>query len=480
MDESVNISTLPPHKLFRAWCYAYLGRYFKVKLGPLHDKWFKLTERKRVGISAPRGFAKSHFWTFYYPLFVALTQPGKNIVIVSASATLAESFLMKIKKELEFNSLLRGDFGDQVSQTWRNNLLHFNNGSTIEAIGAQGRIRGKRPDLIVIDDLENDINVMSEELRRKLVQWFTKAVINTLTVDGQLIIVGTKLHPLSFLARLVAKDESVIHNYSKWHIEQFNALDDFGESVWPQLYTTSWLKDKEAEIGIEAFQQEYMNNPIPDEYRQFKPEYFKYFTELPDDLVYTTTVDPAAKIEERHDYTAIVTVGMNKKGEMYIVEVTRAKLLPNEIIDEILHHYKRWNSHTIGFEEVAFQTILRRYFDMECAKKRLFPYVQELKLDVSKHGRRKRYRIEALQPYFKAGMIHMREDMKDLQAELLGFPSGQHDDVIDALASQLELVRPGSPKSSEVLLPGTFGHHWAGIKAAKIKGKYNKRRWHKG
>ena len=54
------------------------------------------------------------------------------------------------------------------------------NGVKVTALGAGQKIRGRRnkamrPDIIVVDDIENDENTQSEDSRQKLFDWFTKS-----------------------------------------------------------------------------------------------------------------------------------------------------------------------------------------------------------------------------------------------------------------------------------------------------------------
>lgn len=56
-------------------------------------------------------------------------------------------------------------------------------------------------------------------------------------------------------------------------------------------------------------------------------------------------------------------------------------------------------------------------------------------------GRSKNIRIEGLVPRFEVGTIFMKREMSDLVDELTTFPKGIHDDLIDALAYQLELAQ---------------------------------------
>jgi hypothetical protein len=46
-------------------------------------------------------------------------------------------------------------------------------------------------------------------------------------------------------------------------------------------------------------------------------------------------------------------------------------------------------------------------------------------------------RIRALQPFYAANRILMKTNMQALENELVNFPYGKHDDVIDTLSSQI-------------------------------------------
>ena len=141
----------------------------------------------RNAIAAPRGHAKSTNLTFKDDLHAALYGYKHYILILSDSSDQAEGFLDEIKTELEENADIIEDFGALKSdKAWRSNVIVTKNDVKIEAIGSGKKVRGRkhrnwRPDLIVLDDVENDENVNTPEQRKKLKSWFEKAVSK---VDG--------------------------------------------------------------------------------------------------------------------------------------------------------------------------------------------------------------------------------------------------------------------------------------------------------
>lgn len=431
---------------FYAFCQFFLVGSMPHIIKDFHKELIGLVAYNRIAIAAPRSFAKSTYFSFAYPLYLSLTRPGIKILLVSATGSLAEHWLGRIRKEFETNELLISETGDQKGAKWSVSELELNNGSTIMAKGAGKQIRGFRPDVVVGDDLETDEIVASPELLRKFTVWFWTDLIGTLTADCQMIIVGTILHPDSFLSDLVNNGKP------GWETRFYAAIREDGSALWEDQWPLDKLDLRRREMGDYLFAQEYMNDPIPDEFRTFKKEWFNYYEELPEDLIFFTTVDPAIEIGNINDFTAIVTVGVNIKEEMYIANYIARKLLPKETIDFIFEEQKRWESAIIGIESVGFQKMLKNEVERERRRRRQYPIITELKSG----GRRKHLRIEALQPRYQNGTIFHRKGMKELETQLLRFPSPRcKDDIIDALAYQLDIIRPAQ-KDVEKVNPECF------------------------
>ena len=136
----------------------------------------------RQVVAAPRGHAKSTNFTFKDSLHAILYAYKHYILILSDSSEQAEGFLDDIKTELEDNANIIMDFGSlKGDKAWRTGVILTKTDIKAEAIGSGKKVRGRRhrnwrPDLIVLDDIENDENVNTPEQRRKLKNWFDKAV----------------------------------------------------------------------------------------------------------------------------------------------------------------------------------------------------------------------------------------------------------------------------------------------------------------
>ena len=148
----------------------FLNHYLTSDVPDFHLETYRaLPHKERLVLAAPRGHAKSTIVSVFYPLWLALFGRRSDITIISASETLAVEWLRKIKMELESNQLILGLFGDLRSDKWTESHIILKNKwrTNIRARGAGGQIRGFRPDCVILDDIETDESVESEDQRKK-------------------------------------------------------------------------------------------------------------------------------------------------------------------------------------------------------------------------------------------------------------------------------------------------------------------------
>ena len=195
----------------------FFPNFIEDKVPEFHKEIYDLLRREnRLVVAAPRGYAKSTIGCVLYPLWCGLLKVRKEIHIISASEEIAVGFLRKVKMEIDTNEKVRSVFGDVRGDKWNEGHIELKSGVSIKARGAGGQSRGPRPDCILLDDIETDESVVSEEQRKKLKEWLFKACLNSLTPDGQIAIFGTIIHPLSVLADLLDMPNG-------WHKRKFKA-----------------------------------------------------------------------------------------------------------------------------------------------------------------------------------------------------------------------------------------------------------------
>lgn len=221
---------------------------------------------------APRDHAKSTGLTFVYILAELCFRTSDYVILIGSTEENAAEQLSNIKEELAENDDLRREFGIQGFEKESSNdiIVRCDDGHRFRVLvrGAEQRIRGKlwngkRPNLLVCDDLEDDEQVMNAERRIKFRRWFFRAAKQALSQTGRARVHGTILHEDSLLARL-RKNSTWKHLYFKAH----RAFDDFADILWPERWNEARLKDKRQEFiddGDSAgYSQEFLNDPQDD------------------------------------------------------------------------------------------------------------------------------------------------------------------------------------------------------------------------
>ena len=438
----------------------------------LHDYLFKtlpeiLQDPKSVNMAtaAPRGEAKSTLVSQLFTLYCLVTQKKRYALIVMDSINQAYPMLESIKVELEFNQRLRIDFPEVAGQgrVWQATTILTKANQKVEIAGSGKKLRGLRhgayrPDLVVLDDIENDEQVRSAEQRDKLHEWLKKTVL-PLGVPGEkldVVYIGTILHYDSVLNRTLSS--------KAWKTAKFKALkkmpddmalwdkwEDFylneGEAVADAFYSqnksamdkgavVSWaarpiltLMKIRARDGHATFDSEYQNDPLSSDDAMFANA-LTYWTELPGELVYFGALDPSlGKAGASRDPSAILVGGYHREtGKLYVIEAQVKKRLPDLIIEDVIRMQKQYQCQRWFVETVQFQEFLKDELVKRSAQRGI-----PVPATATKPNTDKMLRIESLQPHMANGLILLHSSQATLISQLRHFPKADHDDGPDAL-----------------------------------------------
>ncbi len=461
------------------WFETVMKKLFPTNKKNLKTMIFK--NGKKSSRAAPRGHAKSTKMTFQGTMHASLYGYKKYPIIISDSSEQAESFLENIKAEFEENEYILEDFGNLKGDVWRGNVVLLNNGSKnsckIEAIGSGKKIRGRkhrsrRPDLIILDDVENDENVRTQQQRSKLLNWFTKAVSKAGDTYTDIIFIGTLLHYDSLLASVMKnpsyksiKYKAVIswatntELWDEWEKLYTDLDDDEREEtaysffvanktamlegtkvLWEEKNSYYDLMCTRVSDGESSFNSELQNEPINPDDCLFNEEWIDFYNEAEVDFKsknfsFFGFVDPSLGKSKNSDYSAIITLAKEKTtGYMYVVDADIERRHPDKIITDTLEK-ARWIKKTFGrdyksfgAESNQFQWFLKEELKKASAKAGIYLPIKEVYQTSNKE-----MRISTMQPDIKNHYIKFNRRHKKLLEQLYQFPMGAHDDGIDAL-----------------------------------------------
>lgn len=375
-------------------------------------------------------------------------------MLISDTAAQSEKFLRRVRDELETNELLKKDFGDLQffhkdgkripTSKWSEDQFITTTGIIVERKGSGAKVRGSvegsaRPDLIICDDIENDENVKTKEQREKLRDWFDKAVVNALDSDyGVLWLVGTILHFDSLLNNKLKK--GLPQNAAWFQLKMRAYHPEKNKVLWPERWSVEKLMARKVEIGTAAFNSEFQNNPIDEETQQFKPEWIKFYRERDiegKNIVTFMGVDLAIGQKTIHDWFVSLTLGKcSETGNLYVRAYTRKKSTPRGQCTIVFNSFAKWEHNTIGIEVVAYQEAFKYLIDEESKKSGAYLPTRKIKQKTDKITR-----ISGISPLVENGTLHFKKEQVELIDEMLEFPNGTHDDILDALEIAVRLAR---------------------------------------
>jgi phage terminase large subunit-like protein len=436
----------------------FFASYLTSETPKFHKEIYNMLESPllRIAIGAPRGFGKSTLLDLVYLSWVVVNQKAKFILIISDTYSQSALFLETLKAELSTNDKLKGFYGELKSDKWSEDEI-VSNGIMIKCIGSGMKVRGlkfreSRPDLVLLDDIENDESVDSKERREKLERWFNGALIPSVSVDARIVIIGTILHYDSLLSKLLS-----LKFYKDFYKKTYRATLPNGESLWKEHMSVEKLekiKQNYTENGMSyVYYQEYQNDPVSSENRKFRQESFKFYTEdkLLGKLLNTfIAIDRAYSLKKTADFTAFVVVSVDKDNMWYVRMAERFKGTEPQIIEKMFDLKEFFKPLVMGFEQKAFEYTIKPSLDAEMRRRNNFFRIVELK----DKGINKNKRIEGLVPRFENASIFLKEDQTDLMDELVRFPSAPFDDLNDALAHILTIaVPPKTFQENQVYIP---------------------------
>lgn len=216
-----------------------------------------------------------------------------------------------------------------------------------------------------------------------------------------------------------------------WEIVEKAAITDDGELLFPEKLTREFLDRAKRTMGSYLFANQYMNVIVPVELQVFKKEWFHYYADAPKNNNTFIFVDPAISQADTADFTGVVVVSVDVEGRWYIKAAKRYKITPTQLIDLLFEIYKIFEPKIIGIEDVAYQKMILYVLDEEMRRRKQILPIKGIRPPSEKN---KQMRIMSLMPRFEWGSLFLNRGLEDLEMELLAFPRGRHDDLIDALA----------------------------------------------
>jgi len=492
LDECVNL---------KPFCSTFLKENFYSPFTSLHDKIINKMDtreqKSKVVIAATRGLGKTTLCRARAAKAILYAE-SKFLVYLSTSATHAEQQTENLKKDLMYSPLVRSIFGNvktgyqsEIEESWSRKTwmasvgvpcecqktsngkcmycgtfgdMHF---TLILPRGDGQQMRGLvwkapngdniRPDFVISDDLEDDLTIENEEIRRKRKIWFFGAVRQVFpkyVKDWKFIYIDTVKHEDALIVDLLDSPD--------WEHEQLSICGEDLKSLAPDFMSDKEIKEEYEEYKrqglLDVFAREIMSQPISRDDAIFKQDMFHDYSESSEDfiknvlpnLINVVIVDPAKTAKRHSAETGFIIWGVSLTGNaLYLRYAAGEKMHPDEVEDRAIELCDQYNARVLGVEQTGSAEFVTYPFMNRIVS--TGKSIEVIPLNAKKGqgefagiGGGKKMRVASMVSYYRRGVVYHNETgCEGYEMQLLSFPRPKRWDMIDAAGYITEMLDKG-------------------------------------
>lgn len=430
-------------------------------------------DETQVCILAPRGFAKSTLGVFMILHHILFDEGDKVVIIQSKTQPEAINRLTSIKMILEYSKPFRDLFGyagENVADKYTEKYMKSKiggNAFSIKCIGTGMPARGgletsenlddTRITLFYLDDPDDEDNTLTKDQMIKNYDKFAGSKEGLDKRTGRVLVVGTLIRQGCIV--------DLLYGSTGWASLLYRAIDDEGNLLWEEMRDRVWLENKKAEFKekgrISKFYSEFMNEIVGEEDQLFKEEYLQFWDgyvevqgnecfihithkgtgkdsegtntlrELEEEIVKPVNIflgiDPASSTKRTADYSVTMVVAYDGRN-IYTLPYFRSRVTPTAHADQIIEKIKELRPSRAHVETIGYQEMLRDYLRTKLMEEDLYVPGLEKKFNPRTE---KSERLETMHPLFYNRRVWVQPNMTEFIDELLIYPRGKHDDLLD-------------------------------------------------
>jgi predicted phage terminase large subunit-like protein len=399
-------------------------------------------EIKRLIINIPPRSLKSIAITVGWSGFLLGHNPSCKIITASYSNNISLKHATDVRNliNMSWHKAAFPALKIMAGQNEKHKFLTTKQGFRLStSIG--GSLTGEGGDVIIVDDPQNPMWAASNLMRSKANEWFDKTLMSRLNdkKQGLILVVMQRLHPDDLSGHLLERggfEHLILPAIAegKLHIKigNLDKIMQTGELLQPEREDMNVLSELRLNLGEAAFQAQYQQAPINEAGNMIKREWLK-FGEIGEHAMIIQSWDTAIKTGASNDRSSCITIA-HDNNNYYILDAVAIRADFPTLKCEIINQADRWQPQAILIEDKASGGSM----------------LQELRqttnlalIAINPKGD-KVQRLARISPLFEAGRIIMPSKaiwLQELEAELLGFPTSKHDDMVDSLTQGIEWLR---------------------------------------
>lgn len=414
-------------------------------------------------VSEPPRSGKSMLCSQFMPLWVLRRNPNWKVGLVSYSDSLASSWGRQIRRFVEDERLGLGVEVARDAGAVKDWETVQGGGVTARSIGMG--LTGRGFQVLIIDDPVKDYaDAHSHTRRAALREWWKTTARTRLEPPSLVLVIGTRWHEDDFVGWVSGAGDP-------FETVEFPAIatedDALGRKPGDPLYSPlleetreealeRWETTKEA-VGPSAWSALYQQSPLPAEGQVFEPGWWRFWTTNPDNVDDTTILweptergtwldswDLTLTEGDAADYTVGQRWVRDEKDKRFLVAQIRGRWA----FMSTLTRMREWArpESAGGTGRWVHRRLVERAANGAAIVDTLKEELSGVKAVIPRSS--KEVRARAITPEVASGHVYLphprdpgNEWVLGLLEELGSFPSGAHDDQVDALTQALGHLR---------------------------------------
>lgn len=443
-------------------------------------------------IMLPRAHLKSHM-VATWASWIITKHPEVTILYVSATSGLAETQLYAIKNILESTPYQRY-FPEYIHpmegkrEKWSQSAISIDHikrktegvrDPTISTAGLTTNTTGWHADILIPDDLVVPENAYTEDGRESVAKKASQFT-SILNAGGFTMACGTRYHPSDIYATwkkqeydIYDESENIIDRANVWNVKEYTVETD-GVFIWPKTVRASDGKSfgfsNQVLAKIRAqyedrvqFYAQYYNDPNDAGSNRISRDKFQYYDKkfLKQEagswyfkgrrLNVYAAIDFAFSLSKKSDNTAIVVIGVDEEGFIYVLDIDCFK---SDKISEYFAHiaqlHSKWGFKKLRAEVTVAQSIIVRDLKDKMREDGMSLSIDEHRPTRNEGTKEERIAAALEHRYDNMAVWHFKGGYIDVLEEELVLARPAHDDVKDALASAVEIaIKPKRSRDSD-------------------------------
>lgn len=400
---------------------------------------------RRLIINVPPRHGKSELSSRLFPAWFLGRHPSESLILATYADKLSWDFGREVEAYLS-DPLYRQVFPDLSIKTASVDRIETTKGGKAFFVGRGSAITGRGATGLLIDDpIKDRVEADSKITREKLFTWFNQvARTRLISQHGWIVIIQTRWSEDDLVGRLT---DPLNPSYSpiegpRWKIIDLPAIAGEndrlgrrpGQALWPKRFPIEYLEEMRA-ADPRGFQSLYQGSPTPDKGNFFPAEKLLTYKrgEAPKELRYYAASDHAVSSRQERDKTCLLMVGLDEDENLWVMpDLVWGRYPTDQIVERMIDLMDLYKPLHWWAERGHISRSIGPFLRKRMLERSVFCSVYEMTPIADKMSR-----AQSILGRIAMGKVfwpNFAPWWMEAQKELLQFPYGARDDLVDAIS----------------------------------------------